>query len=167
MSLPAARRRSVIWYESCKWLCVSANLLCLEKTNSQSCCSNNARLRLRNSTVSVKAETAECLVARDSIIAWCLYKRIETWIIQIYFSDSVRFLCVNAYFGASIHLILFFVSNKTEKSVEFSLRTIKVCRFDIIDGVKYVYCIKHAYKFLLRKQVGFAAVLWRLRQGVS
>ena len=25
-SLPAARRRSVIWYESCKWLCVSANL---------------------------------------------------------------------------------------------------------------------------------------------
>ena len=38
--LPAARRRSVIWYESCKWLCVSANLLCLEKINSQSCCSN-------------------------------------------------------------------------------------------------------------------------------
>ena len=37
--LPAARRRSVIWYESCKWLCVSANLFCLEKTNSQSCCS--------------------------------------------------------------------------------------------------------------------------------
>jgi len=30
---------------------------------------------------------------------------------QIYFSDSGRFLCVNAYFGASIHLILFFVSN--------------------------------------------------------
>ena len=65
----------------------------------------DARLRLRNSTVSVKAETAECLVARDSIIAWCLYKRIETfhvhfWIIQI-----------------------------------------------------YVCCIKHAYKFLLRKQV--------------
>ena len=28
----------------------------------------------------------------------------------------------------------------------FSLRTIKICRFDIIDGVKYVYCIKHAYK---------------------
>ena len=33
------------------------------------------------------------------------------WIIQIYFSDSGRFLCVNAYFGASINLILFFVSN--------------------------------------------------------
>ena len=54
--------------------------------------------------------------------------------------------------------------NKTEKSVwnlqkAFSLRTIKVCRFEIIDGVKYVYCIKRAYKFLLREQVGFAAVL--------
>ena len=31
----------------------------------------DARLRSRNSTVSLKAETAECLVARDSIIAWC------------------------------------------------------------------------------------------------
>ena len=54
--------------------------------------------------------------------------------------------------------------NKTEKSVEltkgiFFLRTIKVCRFEIIDGVKYFYCIKHAYKFLLSEQVGFAAVL--------
>ena len=49
----------------------------------------------------------------------------------------------------------------------FSLRTIKLCRFEIIDGVKYVYCIKHAYKFLLREQLGFAAVLWRLRQCVS
>ena len=29
----------------------------------------DARLRSRNSTLSVKAETAECLVARDSIIA--------------------------------------------------------------------------------------------------
>ena len=48
---------------------------------------------------------------------------------------------------------------------EFSLRTIKVCRFEIIDGVKYVYFIKHT--FLLREQVGFAAVLWRLRQCVS
>ena len=36
---------------------------------------------------------------------------------------------------------------------------IKIYRFEIIDGVKYVYCIKHAYKFLLREQVGFAAVL--------
>ena len=27
----------------------------------------------------------------------------------------------------------------------FSLSTIKVCRFEIIDGVKYMYCIKHAY----------------------
>ena len=53
--------------------------------------------------------------------------------------------------------------NKTKKSVDlqkaFSLSTIKICRFEIIDGVKYVYCIKHAYKFLLREQVGFAAVL--------
>ena len=36
----------------------------------------------------------------------------------------------------------------------FSLRTIKVCLFDIIGDVKYFYCIKHAYKFLLREQVG-------------
>ena len=49
--------------------------------------------------------------------------------------------------------------NKTEKSVEFSLGTIKICQFEIIDGVKYVYCIKHAYKFVLREQAGFAAVL--------
>ena len=56
---------------------------------------------------------------------------------------------------------------KTEKSEEFSLRTIKMCRFEIIDGVKYFYCIKHAYKFLLREKEGFAAVLWRLRQGLS
>ena len=34
-----------------------------------------------------------------------------------------------------------------------SLRTIKICRFEIIDGVEYVYCIKHAYKFLLREQI--------------
>ena len=39
--------------------------------------------------------------------------------------------------------------NKTGKSVEFSLRTIKICRFEIIDGVKYVYCLKHDYKFVL------------------
>ena len=48
--------------------------------------------------------------------------------------------------------------NKTEKSVELqkelTLRTIKICRFEIIDGVEYVYSIKHAYKFLLREQVG-------------
>ena len=62
--------------------------------------------------------------------------------------------------------------NKTEKKCgiykrHFLYAQIKVCRFEIIDGVKYVYCIKHAYKFLLREQVGFAAVLWRLRQCVS
>ena len=48
----------------------------------------------------------------------------------------------------------------------FSLRTISVCRFEKIDDVKYVYCIKHVYK-LLREQVGFAAVLWRLPRCVS
>ena len=93
------------------------------------------------------------------------------WIIQIYFTDSGRFLCVNAYFGASINLILSWLTrkmvNKTEKRVEFSLRTIKIFPFEIVDGVKCVFCIKHAYKFLLREQVGFAAVLWRLRQCVS
>ena len=52
--------------------------------------------------------------------------------------------------------------------VDFKLLcTIKICRFEIIDGVKYVYCIKHVYKFLLRAQAGFVAVLWRLRQCVS
>ena len=48
--------------------------------------------------------------------------------------------------------------NKTEKvwnlQEAFSLRTIKICRFEIIDGVKYVYCIKHAYTLLLREQLG-------------
>ena len=39
----------------------------------------------------------------------------------------------------------------------FSLRTIEICRFEIIDGVIHFYCIKHAYKFRLREQVGFAA----------
>ena len=48
--------------------------------------------------------------------------------------------------------------HKTEKSVEFSLRTNEICRFEIIDSVKYVYCRKHTYKFLLREQVRFAAV---------
>ena len=47
--------------------------------------------------------------------------------------------------------------NKTEKSVEFtkacSLSTIKVCRFEILDGVKNVYSIKHPYRFLLREQL--------------
>ena len=70
----------------------------------------DARLRSRNLTVSVKAETAEWLVARD-------FPDFE-------YSDSGRFLCVNAYFGASIHIILFFVSNHGKqnppKNVEFT-----------------------------------------------
>ena len=37
----------------------------------------------------------------------------------------------------------------------FSLRTIKICRFEVIDGVKYVYGIKHVYNFLLREQAYF------------
>ena len=70
----------------------------------------DARLRLRNSTVSVKVETQ---LSRDANIK-------ETFQIHflIYFSDSGRFLCVNAYFGASIYLTLFFVQimvNKTKK----------------------------------------------------
>ena len=64
-----------------------------------------------------------------------------------------------------------FVVNKTEKSVEFTKGIVfmhkKICRFEIIDGVKYVYCIKHAYNFSLKEQEGFAAILWRLRQCVS
>ena len=81
----------------------------------------DARLRLRNSTVSVKKETTECLVARNSIIMGCLYKkksRLFMYILnntQIYFSDSGRFLCLDAYFGASIHLILFYFSNHGKK----------------------------------------------------
>ena len=63
-----------------------------------------------------------------------------------------------------IYFLFQIMLDKTEKKAwnlqkAFSLRTIKICWFDIIDGVKYVYCIKHAYKFLLREQVGFAAVL--------
>ena len=73
------------------------------------------------------------------------------WIIQIYFSDSGRFLCVNCILrGINTSFFGFFVSNhgkqetswytKPKKSVEFtkgiSLRTVKVCRFEIIDGVK-------------------------------
>ena len=62
------------------------------------------------------------------------------------------------------YILFLFMVNKTDKvwnlQKAFSLRTITGCRFEIIDGVKYVYCIKHAaYKFLLREQEGFAAVL--------
>ena len=78
-------------------------------------------------------------------------------------------MCKSIFRGINI-----FVSNhgkqetwetKPGKSVEFTKgifsthNKIKVCRFEIIDVVKYVYCIKHAYKFLLREQVGFATVL--------
>ena len=43
--------------------------------------------------------------------------------IQIYFSDSGRFLCVNAYFGHQYILFYFLFQimvNRTEKSVEFT-----------------------------------------------
>ena len=46
---------------------------------------------------------------------------------------------------------------KERKKCGISLRTTEVSRFEIIDGVKNG--IKHAYKVLLREQVGFAAVL--------
>ena len=73
----------------------------------------DARLRLRNSTVSVKAETAECLVAQDSI------KESRLFMYNLNnsdISDSGGFLCVNAYFGASIYLILFFVPNHVKQN---------------------------------------------------
>ena len=46
------------------------------------------------------------------------------------------------------------VNKKRGKQNRISLRTIKICWFDL-DGVKK----KHANKFVLREQVGFAAVL--------
>ena len=71
-------------------------------------------------------------------------------------------MCAKAYFGATIHFILCFVSNRGKQETwytkpkkvwnlqkAFSLRTINVCRFEIIDGVKYIYCLKHTYEFLL------------------
>ena len=60
-------------------------------------------------------------------------------------------------------VILFFVSNYGKQvwnlQKVISLRTIKDCRFEIRDGVKCVYCIKQAYKFLLKEEVWFSAVL--------
>ena len=72
--------------------------------------------------------------------------------------------CILRSINTSYFIFLFQIMvNKTEKvwnlQKAFSLRKIKMCRFEIINGVKYVYCIKHAYKFLLREQVGFAVVL--------
>ena len=96
------------------------------------------------------------------------------WIIQIYFSDSGRFLCNCILWVINTSYFIFCFNSwlTTLKKVwnlqnALSSCTNKICRFEIIDGVKYFYCIKHAYKFLLREQVGFAAVLWRLRQCVS
>ena len=72
------------------------------------------------------------------------------------------------YFGASKFLFQIMVNKKHGKQNRkkcgiykrhFFLCKLKVCRFEIIDGVNYVYCIKHAYKFLPREQVGFATVL--------
>ena len=48
---------------------VSSYVFRLEKITANHVSAIDARLRSRNSTVSVKAETAECVVARDSIIA--------------------------------------------------------------------------------------------------
>ena len=64
----------------------------------------------------VKAETAECLFARDSINSRDAYIKESRLFMYILNNSDIlfrfgRFLCVNAYFVASIHLILFFVSN--------------------------------------------------------
>ena len=127
----------------------------------------NARLRSRNSTVPVKAETAECLVARDSINI--NESRLFMYILNnsdILFRFGLISVCKCILRGINTsYFILFQImvnkkhGKQKRKKCGISLRTIKICRFEIIDGVKYVYCIKHAYKFLLREQVGFAAVL--------
>ena len=49
--------------------------------------------------------------------------------------------------------------NKTGKKREIYKRHFLYALLNCVEGVKYVYCIKHAYKFLLREQVGFTAVL--------
>ena len=71
--------------------------------------------RSRNSTVSVKA----CLVARDSINI----KESRLFMYILNNSDILfgSFLCVNAYFEASIHLILFFVSNHSKQETQIAI----------------------------------------------
>ena len=74
-----------------------------------------------------------------------------------------------------IHLILFSVSKHGKQCKKHGIKQnrkkcgiykrhflyaqLKFVGLKKIDAVKYVYCIKHAYKFLLRQQVGFATVL--------
>ena len=77
----------------------------------------DARLRLRNSTVSVKAEIAECVWLHETQLSRDAYIKESRLFMYILNNSDIlfrfgRFLCVNAYFGASIHLILFFVSNQ-------------------------------------------------------
>ena len=69
-----------------------------------------------------------------------------------------------SYFGFFLQIIVNKKHGKQKpKKVEYTKSIFSrhniVCRFEIIDGFKYVYCIKHAYKFLLREQVGFVPVL--------
>ena len=93
----------------------------------------DARLRSRNSTVSVKAGQPsawlhESQLLRDAYTKESRLFMCTFFIIQIWFSDRGRFLWVNAYFGASIHPILFLFSikvnkkhgKKNENSVEFT-----------------------------------------------
>ena len=99
------------------------------------------------------------------------YKNRDFSCTFIFFSDSGRYLCVNAIllWGINTSYFIFcfkFMVNKKhgkqkiEKSGIYK-RHFLYAQWKIIDGVKYVHCIKHAYKYLLREQVGFAAVLWR------
>ena len=44
---------------------------------------------------------------------------------------------------------------QNRKKCEIYKRYFLYAQLKLIDGVKYVYCIKHADKFLLREQLGF------------
>ena len=86
-SLPAARRRSVIWYESCKWLCVSANLLCLEKLTANHSAAISHKHWFETEFEKLFTETAKCLVANH--IRRASYKNIWLFIKYSYDSDMI------------------------------------------------------------------------------
>ena len=66
--------------------------------------------------------------------------------------------CIYILFYFLFHIMVNNKHGKQNRKKCGIYKSITVCRFEIIDGVKYVYCIKHVYRFLLRK---------RLRQCVS
>ena len=78
----------------------------------------DAMLRSRNSTVSVKLSVwlHKTQISRDANIK---ESRLFMYILNnsdILFSDSGRFLCVNAYFGVTnYHLILFIVTTHSKQ----------------------------------------------------